>query len=71
MKAAIFDAPFQMHVGPWDQPVPGPDEVAVAVKAAGICAGDMHIYSGKSPYAEFPIIGVRNGRNHGRESQQF
>ena len=57
MKAAIFDAPFQMHVGSWDQPVPGPNEVVVAVKAAGICAGDMHIYSGKSPYAEFPIIG--------------
>ncbi len=57
MKAAIFDAPFQMHVGPWQQPEPGPNEVVVAVKAAGICAGDMHIYSGKSPYAEFPIIG--------------
>jgi L-gulonate 5-dehydrogenase len=57
MKAAIFDAPFQMHVGPWEQPVPGPHEAVVAVQAAGICAGDMHIYSGKSPYASFPIIG--------------
>jgi L-gulonate 5-dehydrogenase len=57
MKAAIFDAPFRMHVGSWEQPAPGPHEVVVAVKAAGICAGDMHIYSGKSPYAEFPIIG--------------
>jgi L-gulonate 5-dehydrogenase len=57
MKAAIFDAPFRMHVGGWEQPAPGADEVLVAVKAAGICAGDMHIYSGKSPYAEFPIIG--------------
>src|SRR6478672_1698135 len=57
MKAAIFDAPFRMHVGSWEEPVPGPQEVVVAVKAAGICAGDMHIYSGKSPYAEFPIIG--------------
>jgi len=57
MKAAIFDAPFRMHVGPWEQPVPGPDEVVVTVRAAGICAGDLHIYSGKSPYAQFPIIG--------------
>ncbi len=57
MKAAIFDAPFRMHVGSWEEPVPGPDEVVVAVLAAGICAGDMHIYSGKSPYAAFPIIG--------------
>lgn len=57
MKAAIFDAPFRMHVGSWEEPAPGPDEVVIAVLAAGICAGDMHIYSGKSPYAEFPIIG--------------
>jgi L-gulonate 5-dehydrogenase len=57
MKAAIFDAPLRMHVGSWDQPVPGPGEVVVAVEAAGICAGDMHIYAGKSPYASFPIIG--------------
>ena len=57
MKAAIFDAPFRMHVGFWEEPVPGPEEVVVAVKAAGICAGDMHIYAGKSPYAVFPIIG--------------
>jgi L-gulonate 5-dehydrogenase len=57
MKAAIFDAPFRMHVGTWEKPLPGPNEVLVAVKAAGICAGDMHIYSGKSPYAQFPIIG--------------
>jgi L-gulonate 5-dehydrogenase len=57
MKAAVFDAPFRMHVGFWEQPVPDPNEVVVAVKAAGICAGDMHIYSGKSPYADFPIIG--------------
>jgi L-gulonate 5-dehydrogenase len=57
MKAAIFDAPFQMHVGFWEQPAPGPNDVVVAVKAAGICAGDLHIYSGKSPYADFPIIG--------------
>ena len=57
MKAAIFDAPFRMHIGFWEQPVSGPNDVVVAVKAAGICAGDMHIYSGKSPYADFPIIG--------------
>jgi L-gulonate 5-dehydrogenase len=57
MKAAIFDAPRQMHVGPWEKPTYGPDEVLIAVKAAGICAGDLYIYSGKNPYTEYPIIG--------------
>jgi L-gulonate 5-dehydrogenase len=27
------------------------------VKAAGICAGDLYIYTGKNPYAKYPIIG--------------
>jgi L-gulonate 5-dehydrogenase len=57
MKAAIFDAPKTMHVGDWKMPTPGPDEVLVSVKAAGICAGDMYIFQGKNPYAKYPIIG--------------
>lgn len=57
MKAAIFDGPKAMHVGDWKTPTPGPDEVMVAVKAAGICAGDMYIFQGKNPYAKYPVIG--------------
>jgi L-gulonate 5-dehydrogenase len=57
MKAAIFDAPEQMHVGDWPTPPTGPDEVLVRVRATGICAGDMYIYQGKNPYANYPIIG--------------
>ena len=57
MKAAIFDGPKAMHVGDWKMPSPGPDEVLVKVKAAGICAGDMYIFQGKNPYAQYPIIG--------------
>jgi L-gulonate 5-dehydrogenase len=57
MKAVIFDAPERIHVGDWNTPTPKPDEVIVAVKAAGICAGDIYIYQGKNPYARYPIIG--------------
>jgi L-gulonate 5-dehydrogenase len=57
MKAAIFDAPQEMRLTEWPTPEPGPDEVVVAVKAAGICAGDLYIYSGKNPYTQYPIIG--------------
>lgn len=28
----------------------------MAVAAAGICAGDLHIYHGRNPYATFPQI---------------
>jgi 2-desacetyl-2-hydroxyethyl bacteriochlorophyllide A dehydrogenase len=57
MRAAIFDAPRQMHVGGWDMPQPGPGEVVVAVNAVGVCAGDMYIFLGKNPYAAYPIVG--------------
>jgi threonine dehydrogenase-like Zn-dependent dehydrogenase len=56
MRAAIMDAPFKMHVGSWDTPQPGPDEVLVEVGATGICAGDMYFYLGKNPYAIYPQI---------------
>ena len=56
MRATIMKAPFEMEVGSWDTPRPGPGEVLVSVGAAGICAGDMYFYLGKNPYAVYPQI---------------
>lgn len=56
MRAAIMNAPFDMEVGTWGTPRPGPGEVLVAVGAAGICAGDLYFYLGKNPYAVYPQI---------------
>jgi L-gulonate 5-dehydrogenase len=57
MRAAIFDDIQAMHVGEWATPEPGPGEVLVSVGATGVCAGDLYIYLGKNPYAQYPIIG--------------
>ncbi len=57
MHAAIFDAPKAMRVGRWDTPEVGPRDVRVSVGATGVCAGDMYIYLGKNPYAQYPVIG--------------
>lgn len=51
-----MDGPQQMRVGDWPKPAPGPNEVLVAVRAAGICAGDMYFYLGKNPYAKYPQV---------------
>lgn len=56
MKASIMDAPHSMRVGNWEVPQPGPEDVVVQVKAAGLCAGDMYFYLGKNPYAQYPQI---------------
>ena len=51
-----MDAPQQMRVGEWKTPEPAPGEVLVRIRAAGICAGDLYIYAGKNPYANYPRI---------------
>jgi len=57
MQAAIFDAPFQIRLAETPKPAPGPGEALIEVKAAGLCAGDLYIYTGKNPYVSYPRIG--------------
>lgn len=57
MRAAIFDAPFSLRLADAPQPRPGPGEALVRVAAAGVCAGDVYIYTGRNPYVSYPRIG--------------
>jgi L-gulonate 5-dehydrogenase len=57
MRAAIFDAPLSMRMAEAPKPQPRAGEVLVRVKAAGLCAGDLYIYTGKNPYVTYPRIG--------------
>ena len=56
MNAVICPEPFSMHVGTMERPRPAAGEAVVEVAAAGICAGDQYIYTGKNPYALFPCV---------------
>jgi 2-desacetyl-2-hydroxyethyl bacteriochlorophyllide A dehydrogenase len=55
MKAAVVKAPGRIVYQEVPDPVPGPEEVIIAVKAAGLCGTDMHIYHGEYE-AVYPII---------------
>lgn len=57
MRAAIFDAPGAIRMTDAPKPTPAPGEALVRVKAAGLCAGDLYIYTGKNPYVSYPRIG--------------
>ena len=57
MRAALFNAPFNLALVERERPKPGPGEVLVEVRAAGLCAGDLYIYLGKNPYVTFPRVG--------------
>ncbi len=48
MKALIWHGPWQMELEEVPEPVPGPGEVLVAVKAVGICGSDVHGYTGRT-----------------------
>ena len=56
MKAGV-SSPNGLELRDIPQPVPKPNEVLVRVKAAGLCAGDLYIYTGKNPYVSYPRIG--------------
>ncbi|MGH7946355.1 MAG: zinc-binding alcohol dehydrogenase family protein [Opitutaceae bacterium] len=57
MKALVLSAPEQLAVGEWPTPERGPTDVVVRPVATGVCAGDLHLYAGRSPYAKYPLIG--------------
>ena len=57
MRALVFPAIGQAVMTNVPRPDPGPGEVRLRVAAAGLCAGDLYIYTGKNPYVSYPRIG--------------
>ncbi|HOL55866.1 MAG TPA: alcohol dehydrogenase catalytic domain-containing protein, partial [bacterium] len=46
MKAIVTHGPFDYRLETVPDPVPGPEEVVIRVKASGLCASDMKCYHG-------------------------
>lgn len=59
MKAALFYGGPDIRVAELPRPDPGPGEVLVRVRAAGICGSDLHGY--RRPRPEPPGQGRQNG----------
>ncbi|MGH8017268.1 MAG: alcohol dehydrogenase catalytic domain-containing protein [Opitutaceae bacterium] len=57
MKALVLSAPEKLAISEWLAPVCGATDVVIRPAATGICAGDLHLYAGRSPYAKYPLIG--------------
>lgn len=65
MQAIVCHGPEDYRFQTWDVPEPGPEEVVVRVKAAGICASDLKCYQGaplfwgddhREGYCQPPVI---------------
>ncbi len=48
MRALIYHGPHQLNVAELERPSPGPGELLIEVRAAGICGSDVHGYTGAS-----------------------
>lgn len=57
MRAVALHAPRDLRVGTLPDPVPGPDEVVIRVRACGLCGSDLHIYSGDRTVAYPRVLG--------------
>ncbi|MEZ4606173.1 MAG: zinc-dependent alcohol dehydrogenase family protein [Deinococcales bacterium] len=56
MRAAQIVSPKQTRLHRLDVPRPGPDDVIIQVKRAGICGTDIHILHGEYSLAKFPMV---------------
>jgi L-iditol 2-dehydrogenase len=56
MRQAILVEPHRFLVRDSQTPTPGPDEILVAVEAAGICGSDLHTYHGVNPVIKPPLV---------------
>ncbi len=48
MRTLVYHGPWEMSLVEAGDPVPGADEVLVAVKSVGICGSDVHGYTGST-----------------------
>lgn len=59
MKAVLVEAPHQVSYVELDRPVPGPDDVVVRSRAAGVCRTDLEIVQGHLTdprWVRFPLV---------------
>ena len=55
MRAARILGPHRTEVATVPVPTPGPDEVLIRVRRAGVCGTDLHILHGDYALARFPM----------------
>lgn len=55
-RAAVWTGDDNVEIEEREVPVPGPGEVLLKIRAAGICGTDLHILSGAHPHARPPLV---------------
>ena len=56
MKRAIIREPHVLDIMEESIPSPKSQEVLLAVKTVGICGSDLHVFEGRHPFVEYPVL---------------
>src|SRR5438094_9040212 len=57
MKAMVLTRPgASLQLQEAADPVPGPNEVRIKVRACGVCRTDLHVVDGELPDIRYPIV---------------
>ncbi len=56
MKQAVMVAPGQIEFRQIEQPKPLSHEILIEIKRIGVCGSDIHVYHGRHPYTNYPIV---------------
>jgi L-iditol 2-dehydrogenase len=56
MKQVVMTAPGAIEIHEITPPKPGNGEVLLRIKRIGVCGSDVHVYHGKHPYTNYPVV---------------
>src|SRR5271157_3346446 len=56
MRILVCERPGAIAVSERSRPSPGPGEVMVRIRRAGVCGTDLHIFEGSHPFLEYPRV---------------
>jgi len=57
MRAMVLDAPrTPLRQAEWPDPVPGPEQVLLRVRACGVCRTDLHVVDGELTRPKLPLV---------------
>jgi L-iditol 2-dehydrogenase len=56
MRKEVMVKPGVIEIQEAEKPVLKPGEVLINVKSVGICGSDVHIFHGKLPFVQYPVV---------------
>ena len=56
MRTLVCDRPGDIAISERPRPTPGPGQVLVRIRRAGVCGTDLHIFEGSHPFLEYPRV---------------